>query len=157
MGDVESKLGSIGKTKEELSGVQVENLPELFLSYVTVWLFLFLFFFTKQSYNASYIILLLHNDFHFSKSDMTKDWGQNKISRFLRFTWNSGGAQKIKGRWRQCKKEQYSIIAQKESGHVKICTLYVIESTCYLWTNGYSTIKWNPRHVKPASTSLTVT
>ena len=73
MGDVESKLGSIGKTKEELSGVQVENLPELFLSYVTVWLFLFLFFFTKQSYNASYIILLLHNDFHFSKSDMTKD------------------------------------------------------------------------------------
>ena len=150
MGDVESKLGSIGKTKEELSGVQVENLPELFLSYVTVWLFLFLFFFTKQSYNASYIILLLHNDFHFSKSDMTKDWGQNKISRFLRFTWNSGGAQKIKGRWRQCKKEQYSIIAQKESGHVKICTLYVIESTCYLWTNGYSTIKWNPHHAKPA-------
>ena len=40
MGDVESKLGSIGKTKEELNGVQVDNLPELFLDYVIVWLFL---------------------------------------------------------------------------------------------------------------------
>ena len=47
MGDVESKLGSIGKTKEELNGVQVDNLPELFLGYVTVWLFLFFFFFYK--------------------------------------------------------------------------------------------------------------
>ena len=47
MGDVESKLGSIGKTKEELNGVQVDNLPELFLDFVTVWLFLLFFFFYK--------------------------------------------------------------------------------------------------------------